>query len=439
MAEINMNDYSTFDESVNTVEKNLSDKEKASYYLNTLTSRIEKEESIGKIRNEVYNFIYANTLMDENVKKKLLELVNGNYVDGRKLSTDILEFLKQNYNQKNEEHSKNEEDLEATRTDFVVGIEDNLSNSNVSVTGNDDEVKEALKSENDMSNLNDEVNEVRDMLKDNNDSYDLSTGDLVEAIEKPNEEVLQTKIAEQVKEKAELTITEEGTVEFTDDILNTNSQNYMAMMLGGLTTSDMNLDMYFSKEKDSSKYKVTFGNLPVKNHPENRLTADSITKIQNISNAYDSKIDYQQQLNSMSPTVGALNELVFNEAKKEGTMRVGINNKNGNYSIGFNLSEEYQPLTEAFATNGATTSIDSNENSVVRVDGDSITQTSIITNTKLTLIANEETKVIENTYQFVKKIEPPLNEAARVSPSFLTVVAIMEVILIGFYFVMIFS
>ena len=74
MAEINMNDYNTFDETNDTLEKSVEAKENAEYYLNNFISRIQGEGSIGKIRNEVYNFIYANTKMDSDTKKKLIEL-----------------------------------------------------------------------------------------------------------------------------------------------------------------------------------------------------------------------------------------------------------------------------------------------------------------------------------------------------------------------------
>jgi cell division protein FtsX len=105
-----------------------------------------------------------------------------------------------------------------------------------------------------------------------------------------------------------------------------------------------------------------------------------------------------------------------------------------------NVSSEYQNLVDALNTNGAVVSMDNNENSVITISGNTLDQTTVLSNTKETLEKEkEEVNELTNNYQYIKKLEPPKNEAARVSPTFLIVVAIMEVILIGFYLVMMFN
>lgn len=436
MADINLNDYDTFNERVGSLDNNEVSMNNAKEALDILTYRIKGERSISKIRNEIYNFLYANPKMNADIKSELMAMADGNYIDGLTLSNDVLNFLEKNYSEKEEEYDKNKEEIEDMKTDFVNRVEAELNDSKVGISGNLDEVKEEINDEGNIASLNHDVDEVRDMLKDNKETYSLTTDDLVEAINKPEDEVLQNKIADQTREKVILNINEDGTVEFKDDLLNKDNKNYMAMMLAGLTASDMNLDMYLSKKEDDTQYKVIFGDLPIKE--ENRLSTEKIDRIQKIADSYQSNINYQEQLSSINPAIGSLNEIVFDEMKKEGTFKVGINNRQGNNIIGLNLSEEYQHLTDALNTNGALTTNDRNENSVVRVSGDLATQTTILDGAKLTLVSNKEKQIVNN-YQYVKKMELPIDEAARVSPSFLIVVAIMEVILIGFYLVITFN
>lgn len=436
MADINLNDYDTFNERVGSLDNNEVSMNNAKEALDILTYRIKGERSISKIRNEIYNFLYANPKMNADIKSELMAMADGNYIDGLTLSNDVLDFLEKNYSEKEEEYDKNKEEIEDMKTDFVNRVETELNDSKVGISGNLDDVKEEINDEGNIASLNHDVDDVRDMLKDNNEPYGLTTDDLVEAINKPEDEVLQNKIADQTREKVILNINEDGTVEFKDDLLNKDNKNYMAMMLAGLTASDMNLDMYLSKKEDDTQYKVIFGDLPIKE--ENRLSTEKIDRIQKISDSYQSNINYQEQLSSINPAIGSLNEIVFSEMKKEGTFKVGINNRQGNNIIGLNLSEEYQHLTDALNTNGALTTNDNNEKSVVRVSGDLATQTTILDGAKLTLVSDKEKQAINN-YQYVKKMELPIDEAARVSPSFLIVVAIMEVILIGFYLVITFN
>ena len=436
MADINLNDYDTFNERVGSLDNNEVSMNNAKEALDILTYRIKGERSVGKIRNEIYNFLYANPKMNADIKSELMAMADGNYIDGLTLSNDVLDFLEKNYSEKEEEYDKNKEEIEDMKTDFVNRVETELNDSKVGISGNLDDVKEEINNEGNIASLNHDVDEVRDMLKDNKETYSLTTDDLVEAINKPDDEVLQNKIADQTREKVILNINEDGTVEFKDDLLNKDNKNYMAMMLAGLTASDMNLDMYLSKKEDDTQYKVIFGDLPIKE--ENRLSTEKIDRIQKISDSYQSNINYQEQLSSINPAIGSLNEIVFTEMKKEGTFKVGINNRQGNNIIGLNLSEEYQHLTDALNTNGALTTNDNNENSVVRVSGDTATQTTILDGAKLTLVSDKEKQIVNN-YQYVKKMELPIDEAARVSPSFLIVVAIMEVILIGFYLVITFN
>lgn len=436
MADINLNDYDTFNERVGSLDNNEVSMNNAKEALDILTYRIKGERSISKIRNEIYNFLYANPKMNADIKSELMAMADGNYIDGLTLSNDVLNFLEKNYSEKEEEYAKNKEEIEDMKTDFVNRVETELNDSKVGISGNLDDVKEEINNEGNIASLNHDVDDVRNMLKDNKETYSLTTDDLVEAINKPEDEVLQNKIADQTREKVILNINEDGTVEFKDDLLNKDNKNYMAMMLAGLTASDMNLDMYLSKKEDDTQYKVIFGDLPIKE--ENRLSTEKIDRIQKISDSYQSNINYQEQLSSINPAIGSLNEIVFDEMKKEGTFKVGINNRQGNNIIGLNLSEEYQHLTDALNTNGALTTNDNNEKSVVRVSGDLATQTTILDGAKLTLVSNKEKQAINN-YQYVKKMELPVDQAARVSPSFLIVVAIMEVILIGFYLVITFN
>lgn len=439
MAEINMNDYDTFDENIGALKSNLSSKEKLDYYLSRLNERINGEASVSKIRDEVYNFIYVNTLMNADIKKHLIELVDGNYTDGNKLSSDILFYLKNAYEDAEYVFEENNEKIEEVKDDFVDRIENNLNDSNVDLTGDTTTLKEELDSKEKLDKLNTEVDSVRDMLPENEDKLGLTTNDLIEAVNSPKDDVLVDKIEEQLSDKNNFEVTEEGTIEINGSLLNNNDQNYVTMMVAGLVASSENLDMYLSKDKkNNNDYKVTFGNLPVRNHPENRISPEIISKVNEISNNYNSTINYQEALYNMDANLGTLNEIVFSEMNSDGTMKVGINNHNGNYNIGINMSSEYQNLADALNANGASVSMDNNENSIVRLDGDKLDQYSVLSNTKSTL-EKEEEKELNNNYQYVKKMELPDNEAAKVSPYFLIVVAITELLLVGFYFIFLFK
>ena len=130
----------------------------------------------------------------------------------------------------------------------------------------------------------------------------------------------------------------------------------------------------------------------------------------------------------------------FSEVKKEGTMKAAINNRNGVYSIGFSISKEYQPLADSFKTNGANVSMDDKENNVVKVSGDKIEMYSVLDNTVGTLKAQRNTTMLlSNNKQYVKKLQQPVNnQAAMVNKYFLIVTLVMEILLIGFYFIVLY-
>jgi len=331
MAEIDMNDYDTFDENIGSLKDNLSSKEKIEYYLSRLTTRISGEASIGKIRNEVYNFIYVNTLMDADIKKHLIELADGNYTDGLKLSNDILNYLKQAYSNVEYVFEKEDKKMDEVKEDFVERMDDKLDVSNIEVEGRYQELKNVLNTEDDLNKLNNEINLASAVSNDENNRVYLTVSDLKEAVVSPNEGVLKDKVVSQIENKTPPVITDEKILEMNGNIQDTDNKNYMAMMLMGLTNSDMNLDMYLSKsQKNSTDYKATFGRLPIKNHPENGLTDSEISRINQIVNGYQTTNNYQEMLSNANPTLGTLNDIMFDEISAEGTMKVGINNHNGN-------------------------------------------------------------------------------------------------------------
>ena len=93
-----------------------------------------------------------------------------------------------------------------------------------------------------------------------------------------------------------------------------------------------------------------------------------------------------------------------------------------------------EALADALNANGAVVSMDINENSVAMIDGDELEQYNVLNNTQQTLAnQNEQVNEMTNNYQYVKKMDIPNNEAAKVSPYFLIVVGITEVLLLASY------
>lgn len=343
------------------------EEDRKAYYFDQLKNNIIDEVEHEKIEDAVNNFIYVNTMLNPEIKNKLINMVDTINDDSKKLTDDIIEYLEENYIKNKELPKENEENIIK---------------------------QEEIKNEN--------------------------------------------------------TASEEGVVSFTRKI-DKNSENFMAMMLAGLTVSEANYDMYFIKESDSFDYKVTFGNFPA-NNPNNKLTLEEKEKVTNLANSYDENTNYKMQLSSKNQALVTLMSIIFTASRKQGVIKAGVNNKQGICTIGLSLSKEYQELINSFKSldrnkydfSKLQIVDDSNGNTRVRISGDNRIQSDILLDTKLSIEMNKEAaneKVeVKDGIQYVKTLENPVRqEAARVSSSFLIVVAIMEVILIGFYLVMIFN
>jgi len=223
----------------------------------------------------------------------------------------------------------------------------------------------------------------------------------------------------------------DGSVEINGDASIYDNTNFISKMISDVVADGMKLDMKYIKKKESeNNYKVLFGNFPVVDHPNNRLTNEQLSEINQKANEYDSTVDYSSSLNDKSFELGILMKIVDeNVIGKEGAFQFAVNNNNGKHDIAVAMDENYNDLKEVFMDKGIE-QLDS-QRMAIRDSGEQFT---ILSN-----IDDDMGKVRErdaNPQRIMKLGEMPTNnqsEAANVNFTFLMVAAIAEVLLLGFY------
>lgn len=223
----------------------------------------------------------------------------------------------------------------------------------------------------------------------------------------------------------------DGSVEINGDASVYDNTNFTSKMISDVVADGMKLDMkYIKKKENENNYKVLFGNFPVVDHPNNRLTNEQLSEINQKANEYDPSIDYSSSLNDKSFELGLLMKIVDeNVVGKEGAFQFAVNNSEGKHDIAVAMDENYNDLKEVFIDKEIE-QLDS-QRMVIRDTGE---QFSV-----LSTIDDDLGKVRErnaNPQRIMKlgKMEDDnLSEAANVNFTFLMVAAIAEVLLLGFY------
>lgn len=453
---------------VDANDKNLSNMENANSYLENLKFRIKGSKSIAEIKKEVDIFLLQNNVPTD-IKDGLLDICS-------KLneSTDLyqaekyLEDYLSNY-------LETQEKVYQDSNDTVIEIKEELINNatkdlesvGIEVSGDTQILMDNIKSEDDVFRLKNNISTTTDYYGTRNATMNDIEGPTLEidvnaindALDKPgNETILETALN---TEEQNLETTNNNTTEINDDgsivvqgdTANTDSMNYALMMTTVLVTSEnnslginANFDMKFiKKEEDTSKFKIIYGDFPI-NKDSTRIDPLLASKIQELANSYNPNVDYNQLLQQSSPELFASFMIIYNHILNEkGSFQMAIKNGGKIHEIVFAMDENYSNVSESFYQSGAMVSNDAMENNIIRVNNFSAGEQLMILNATLENLnqrkIEQDPNIISLQNQYQKKLEYKnnFNEAANVNGTFLTIIAIAEIILLSFFFYFIFK
>lgn len=449
-------------------EQNYKNVENANSYLNNFNLRIKGSQSISEIKYEVDMFLIKNNVPAE-IKDGLLDIcskLNQN-TSVYKAQEYLEEFLTKYLNEKEQEYEKSNDTVNEIKEELVNSVIKDLENVGIEVTGDKEELMENINSEADVYRLKENIDTATEYYQsrnevinnDNSPTLELDVNQINSALDKPgNEAVLETTLQteEQTLETVSPTQTEisdDGTLVLQGDALNVDSMNYALLMTAMLVASDTNqiginsnFDMKFiKKEEDTSKFKIIYGDFPINKERAN-IDPLLVSKISELSNSYKSNIDYSQLLQQKSPELLTSFMIIYNHIlNNKGSFQMAIKNSGKIHEIVFAMDENYSNVSESFLESGAMVSNDTMENNIVRVNSSTPGEQLMLLNATLENLNQrklEQTQIdlgLQNVYQ--KKLEYPqnLNEAANVNGTFLTIIAIAEIILLSFFFYFIFK
>ena len=389
---------------------------------------IEYSNSAGYIGMKVRDFISRNWhSLDPIIITKLNEMIDSNKVDGKKLASDITDFLNNYEKETKEKLNSKEEEKEDIQTEISESATKNLSEVGVIVK------KEAVVPETneDALTIAANANKVAGSIDPLPENVVLTEPDIKEILNGSNNDyALLNKVEEKIDEDKALIV--------KANINDSDSINYAAMLMSLAVTPDTNnlalynsnLDLSITNTNEIDTIQVKCGKFPTS---KKGIDINTINMLKNSLRHYDPAVDYSEKL---PEDVSNTFNIVRNNLANTGNYKVIIKNKDGNIVVGFVLDSNCVTVRSELANNGVNL-----DNDVATVIVDSATLKHV--NNKL----NVEPKMADSLTNPVlnKKLgEYPINnefenkEAGAVTPIFLTVVAIAEVILLGFYFTMIF-
>ena len=226
-----------------------------------------------------------------------------------------------------------------------------------------------------------------------------------------------------------------GSVLVRSKLNDNNSINYMAMLMMLLVTSNLKLDMYINKKTPSAEeFDFSFGHFPLKSDYSNYLGSEVTTWIGNAIKHYNPEFDYVKELSEGNPNVGKLFSIITSEINKPGTMKIGLDNKIDRCEIGLSVNSNYDYLAKSFSSSGAVVTNDLKDNKVIRVSGTPKEQYDILAATEANLLNNH----IDLWNSQLEEFNAGYAKVGRVNTVFLMVVAVAEVLLLGFYFLFLF-
>lgn len=434
-------------------------------YANTLKENLAGTKNINQVIIEVSKFIENNKVPSE-FEKELKSILNGfdENTDTYTARTRIENFLNNNMYAYEKDFNKSNEAVNEIKEDLIDAANRKLDNVNISLKGNNSEVIDNIKDEDDVYRIKNNVDTTYDYFKDREEiigkqdevkNTEVSLDVINNVVESSRDNVILNEALnneEKGLNKANLIeANPDGTVELKGDSNNQDSINFALMMATVLSTNNnvfntkYNLDMKFIKEKaDISQFKIVFGNFPVTNHPENRLDPVIISQIEEQAKSYKSNVDYSYLLDDASPELATAFEIINNNIfDNEGAFKMAVKNDDGNIDMRFGMDQNYQNIASAFNENGAVLTGATEDYEVVDVN-DTVPgeQLSTLNGTNETLakekeINNKITNGVQLTYG-IYPINNPNNEAANASHIFLMVVTVANIVLLGIYILMTF-
>ena len=275
------------------------------------------------------------------------------------------------------------------------------------------------------------------------DNYQsLSDDDVV--VEGPKDDIFIDDLNDSKIDNSKLfEVNNDGTVQVNGNFNDKNSMNFAIMMTMSLLVANdskikPNLDMKFIKNDDKDKFKIIYGNFPIINHPDNRLSSELVSNITKLSNTYKSQVNYMNLLEKTSPEIKEAMVIIYNYVlNREGSFQMAIRDNGKKHDMAFGMDDNYSDIIDAFNINGAYVSYDSNERAIITVNetlpGN---QLLILNTTHETLGVNLEeefnTSLVSDN-QYVKKMDK--TEAANVNFVVLIILAIVETLIIAGYFI----
>lgn len=456
-----LNDY------IKNQEDNLTAKEQADSNLNQLNFRINGSKTIDEIKKEVDIFLEKNSVplnIAEGLKKLCDEFTND--TDVNQAIVYLEEYMKKNLYDKEKEYQQSSDTVKDIKEEVVEEIKKDLDDIGITLTGNSDQLIESIQEERDVYKLKDNVERTTEYFEnrkqllevDNKNLVEVSTEEVTKILEMPNDENLLDTVLEYEENEMDnntsqqVEINDDGSIVLEGDAKNLESMNFAAMMTSSLVANDdlginQKLDMKFIKEQEhNSTFKIIYGDFPLQNVLDDKNKSIITSKINELTNSYQSQVSYMDILGSKSPELKTaltlIQEHVLNE---KGAFQMAIKNGGNNHEIMFALDENYAHISDSFYESGAMVTHDAMEHSVIRVNNTTPGEQLLILSTtvdslKQRKIEERDNKLVDkNVYQ--KKLEYPnivKDETANVNKFFLIVVLVTQILLllVGTYFVL---
>ena len=237
----------------------------------------------------------------------------------------------------------------------------------------------------------------------------------------------------------------DGSIELVVDTSDKDSLNFVSMVILLLVTSNfnngiklnLNLDMKIIKNVvDNSKYKIIFGDFPIREDFKNIINPMMRNMIDDQANSYKNATNYFNILSNISKEL-AITLLIINDymANGNGEFQVAIKNMKDNYDIVFGINNQYENIKSYFDLAGASVNMDGNQNYIIKLSSNDGYRQQMVLTSVLNNLKN--VKNVSSSINTQKKISSydnkQLNQAANVTPIFLTVVAVTELLLFGLY------
>lgn len=444
-----LNDY------VNELDENQKESLQANSSLDSYLFRTTGVKTVDELKKEVEKFLEQNNV-DSELKDELISICeslnedSNLYMSSLKLENAIRDYV---YD-KNKSLERSNQEVEEVKSNLIQDNINRLDEVGIHISGDTNEIKDSIKTEDDVYHLERQVDATVDYYQNRNELYNNSSilettaTTLEKAIENSGTQILNTVLEEEnnkLNVNNSIDVNDDGTIEFAGSSKDSESMNFIFMMTTLLVANNpnfslnTNMDMKFIKEKEEvDDFKVIYGNFPVL--PDG-FQMDPVLKqrIYDLANSYDPNTSYDELLNSISPELKmALQIVEENVLGQAGEFKMAVKTNGNSHDIKMGFDSNYQDLINAFYENGAFTTEGMNETVVVLLP-DGMDQI-ILLNAVLETLKQKgytEEQVNNLTNQYQKKLVYK-NEVANVPFHLLITITIVCVIeIVGLlYFIM---